>query len=820
VLTTRHRELRATEVLNTPLIDPAAGRGASLRAPRRWSVRAVEVAVLVVAAGLVLATAVAVSATAEASLEEAAKREAESAVKAVVQSQVDPLLSMDQFGRTDASDTAKINAQLEQLTASKEILRIKLWAPDGTIVYSDLAALRGRQFEVDADLGEALEGTTSFDITQGAAAENVFEKDLAPNLLQIYLPIGHPGQEPVGAYEIYQNADPLLALLDQTRRDVFLIVGGIGMALLLLLYVVFHGANRIVAELTGRLRRSEIRFSSMVRNSSDLVLLLGRDGEVLFISPVVERMLGGTAATRTNRPIDELIHPDDVDWTHALVERLAATAGSMSSGEVRMQHADGRWRWIEVVGTNLLEDADVRGIVLNCRDVTDRRSLEDQLRHQAFHDPLTNLANRPLLVDRIQHELEARPMQAQGTVAVLLLDLDDFKTVNDSLGHAAGDELLSATAERIRATLRAGDTAARIGGDEFGMLVRSGSRDEVEAIAERLLTALREPIDLGQHRLTMAGSIGIVLADGHRASADELLRSADVAMYMAKARGKGRAVVFEPSMHDAAVRRLRLKADLEHGLEAGQFHLRYQPIVDLADGHPVAVEALLRWDHPSWAIGPSEFIPFTEETGMIVPLGRWVLQEACRHAVSLDGSAAGRGLGLSVNVSAVQLVEPGFADEVLEVLAKTGLDPSRLVLELTESVLLERDGAAIAALVELRRHGVRTAIDDFGTGYSSLSYLRELPVDILKIDLSFVASLDSGREAPAVVRSIIRLAATLGLGTVAEGIERPEQAERLRTLGAERGQGFLFAQPLTAAELAEYLATAAREPGASASASA
>jgi diguanylate cyclase (GGDEF)-like protein/PAS domain S-box-containing protein len=765
----------------------------------------IEVIVLLVAAGLVLATAVAVSANATSHLQDAAEAEAVSSVSAIVHGYVDPLLSMDLFGTPDASTTASVNRQLELLTTGSSIRRIKVWSPSGTVLYSDLPDLRGRKFEVEGDLAEALRGKPRADISHAAAAENVFEKGLPPSLIEIYLPIGHDGQKPVGAYEIYEDATGLEALLATTQREVFLIVGGIGLALLLLLYLAFHGANRLVAELTGRLRRSEIRFGSMVQNSSDLVILLDREGETLFVSPAVERILGGAVAARTHRPISEMIPAEDGEWMSALLDRLAATPGSVSGGEVRMRHADGRWRWLELVGTNLLQNPDVRGIVLNCRDVTDRRSLEDQLRHQAFHDPLTNLANRPLLVDRIEHELEGRPMESPATTAVLLLDLDDFKTVNDSLGHAAGDELLAAVAERVRRTLRGRDTAARIGGDEFGILVRTGERSEVEAIAERILAAVREPIVLGEHQLTVAASMGIVFAEGRQSSADELLRSADVAMYMAKARGKGRSVVFEPSMHDAAVRRLRLKADLEQGLEAGQFHLKYQPIIDLASGAAIGVEALLRWDHPSWVIGPTEFVPFAEETGMIIPLGHWVLEEACRHAVALDAIHTGRGLDVSVNVSAVQVAQPGFADEVAGVLEASGLDPSRLILELTESVLMEREGVAIETLVKLRALGVRMAIDDFGTGYSSLSYLRELPIDILKIDLSFVAALDTGPEAPAVVRSIIRLATTLGLRTIAEGIERPEQAGRLRALGADFGQGFHYAAPLTGAELADYL---------------
>jgi diguanylate cyclase (GGDEF)-like protein/PAS domain S-box-containing protein len=774
------------------------------RPPWRWLIPSIEVTVLLVAAGLVLVTALAVSANATSHLEDGAKAEAVSAVQAIVHAYVDPLLSEDLLGSPDADTAASVNRQLELLTGSGTILRIKVWSRDGTVVFSDLPALRGAKFEVDSDLAEALEGHTEADIGDAVADENVFEKGFS-KVLEIYLPISTGGEEPVGAYEIYQDATELERLLGTTRREIFVIVGGIGLVLLVALYLAFHGANRLVAELSGRLRRSETRFRSMVQNSSDLVILLDRDARMVFVSPAIERILGERAAKRTGQAVSQLVHPEDAEWITALLERLAATPGSVSGGEVRMRHADGRWRWIELVGTNLMSDSDVRGIVLNCRDVTDRRTLEEQLRHQAFHDPLTNLANRPLLVDRIEHELEARPMESPATTAILLMDLDDFKTVNDSLGHAAGDELLAAVADRIRTTLRGRDTAARIGGDEFGILIRTAERAEVEAIAERLLAAIREPIDLGDHHLTVAASIGIAFADGRQSTADDLLRSADVAMYMAKARGKDRFVIFEASMHDAAVRRLRLKADLEHGLEAGQFHLLYQPIVDLASGGPVGLEALLRWNHPSWMIGPSEFVPFAEETGMIIPLGRWVLEEACRHAVALDATPAGRGLDISVNVSAVQLARAEFADEVSAVLKATGLDPSRLILELTESVLLDRDGAPMTSLTRLHELGIRLAIDDFGTGYSSLSYLHDLPIDILKIDISFVAALDTGREAPAVVRSIIRLAGTLGLHTIAEGIERPEQAGRLRTLGADYGQGFHYAPPLSAEELTAYL---------------
>jgi diguanylate cyclase (GGDEF) domain len=272
-------------------------------------------------------------------------------------------------------------------------------------------------------------------------------------------------------------------------------------------------------------------------------------------------------------------------------------------------HGDGRSRRLEIVGTNLLADPDVRAVVLNCRDVTERHALEEQLRHQAFHDPLTNLANRPLLADRIEHELQALPLADRGLMAVMLLDLDDFKVVNDSLGRAAGDRLLMAFAERLRASLRAQDTAARIGGDEFAMLLQGHDRAEIELVAERVLQAMVAPIDVGEKRLTVSASLGIAFADGSDITAEELLRGADVAMHMAKASGKGRSLVYEPSMHAAAVRRLQMRADLERALTDGQLSLRYQPIVELASSDPIGVEALLRWEHPDGLIMPKDFIP-------------------------------------------------------------------------------------------------------------------------------------------------------------------------------------------------------------------
>ncbi len=774
--------------------------------PERRFIPSLEVMVLGLAAALVIATAVAISANVASHLEQAATDEAVSSVKAVVHAYVDPLLSMNLLGAPDAATAASVNGQLEKLVGSGQIVRIKVWAPNGTVVFSDLPALRGHSFEVDEDLGDALKGETKADVSSVSASENIFEQGLAPRLVEVYLPIvNRPGAKPVGAYEIYQDAAQLEAVIAATRRDVFLISGGIGLVLLLGLYASFRGANRLLRELTRRLRGSEARFRSLVQNSSDLILLLDQGGVVTYVSPAIEQILGLQAHDWVGRNAPTLVLNDDAVWLQAVLDRLLVGGSGTADVALRVMHGDGRPRRLEIVGTNLLADPDVRAVVLNCRDVTERHALEEQLRHQAFHDPLTNLANRPLLADRIEHELQARPLANRELLAVMLLDIDDFKVVNDSLGHAAGDRLLIAFAERLRRSLRAQDTAARIGGDEFAMLLKGKDRQEIELVAERVLQTVVAPIDVGEQRLTVSASLGIAFADGLEITAEELLRGADVAMHMAKGSGKGRSLVYEPSMHAAAVRRLQLRADLERAMAGGQLTLRYQPIVELATSDPIGVEALLRWEHPDGLIMPNDFIPLAEETGLIIPIGHWVLETACRWMASRPEGMAHARLRLGVNVSSVQLERPEFVAEVEEVLRSTGFDAALLTLELTESVLVDRSGVAIAVMRHLRELGVRLAIDDFGTGYSSLSYLRDLPIDVLKIDRAFVSALDKGSDAPAVVRSIIHLAGTLGMTAVAEGIERSAQVARLRSLGAQYGQGFYFAEPLSPDELTSYL---------------
>ena len=769
-----------------------------------------QVLVPILAAGLVVATAFAVSSTVASQQQQTGIDEAVRAVGAVVHGYIDPLLENASLADpVDPTLAASVNRQLEQLTAGGRLLRIKIWRRDGTIVFSDLPALRGRRFEVEDDLHQAFDGETATAITPPDADENVFERALTPLVLEIYTPIsGGSGRGIIGAYEVYQDARPLQASIDSTRRDVLLIVGALGLVLLALLWGAFRGANRLLSDLARRLRTSEARFRSLVQNSTDLVLLVDEDGTARYVSPAIGAILGEPSEAWADRSLPDLVHPEDADWMRAALSRLAADPSGTHSGEVRVRHADGRWRWLEVVGSNLLTDPEVGGIVLNCRDVTERRELEDQLRRQAFTDPLTSLPNRPLLLDRLAHDLAARATEEAtgGLLAVALVNIDDLKTINDSLGHVAGDRLLMEVAERLQRELAAPDTAARLGGDEFALLLHGTSREGIDATMSRLLGRLREALLLEGQSVSPSASVGIAFPDRFERSAEETLRNADVAMHTAKTLGKGQSAVYAPHMREAAVRRLSMREDLAQALDRGELSIHYQPILDLASGEVVAVEALARWERPSGMVGPTEFIPIAEETGLIVPIGRWVLETACREIRSLDLAHPGRELRVSVNVSAVQLGREDFANEVSTILHETGLAPGRLILELTESLLLERSEPTLASMRRIRQLGVRLAIDDFGTGYSSLSYLPELPVDMLKIDRSFVAGLDSGRETLAVVRSIIRLAATLGLVTLAEGIERPEQAARLRTIGAELGQGYYFARPLTTPQLATYLA--------------
>jgi diguanylate cyclase (GGDEF)-like protein/PAS domain S-box-containing protein len=570
---------------------------------------------------------------------------------------------------------------------------------------------------------------------------------------------------------------------------------------------------RLLAESTAR--DGEARFRSLVQNSSDVITIVEADGTIQYQSPSVRPVLGYEPHELVGRSLFELLHPDDAvaarDFLSTLVTtgprgrgRTEPVATSGRTREWRIVHASGDWRTVDNVGTNLLDEPTVQGLVLNTRDVTERRVMEERYMHQAFHDPLTDLANRSLFLYQVGHAL-ARGVRHHEPVTVLFLDLDNFKTVNDSLGHAAGDRLLVEAARRLSACVRDSDLIARLGGDEFAVLIESTeSLDEVLSMADRIVEAIARPFALGGKEVFVSASIGIART-GHGETADEVVRNADVAMYIAKTRGKGRHVLFEPDMHRAALERLDLEADLRRATDRGEFTLMYQPIIALGGGEVCGVEALVRWTRRGLgSVPPSVFIPVAEDTGLIVDIGRWVLREACRQGRQWV-EERGVPVRVTVNLSGRQLQDAGVVADVREALATTGFTPADLVLEITESILMQHVDVSLERLTELKELGVSLAIDDFGTGYSSLSYLQRYPIDILKIDKAFVDTIDRGGDGAVLASAIIALGETLRLDTVAEGVETEAQRGMLLQLGCAFGQGFLFAPPMSAEELGGFM---------------
>jgi diguanylate cyclase (GGDEF)-like protein/PAS domain S-box-containing protein len=686
--------------------------------------------------------------------------------------------------------------------------------------------------------------------------------------------------------------------------------------------VVGRRSERTVDQVTALLERNEARFRAMVRDSNDIMAIVDPEGRLVYASPVTERILGFEVDSLIGTDVFDLIHPDD----RALArEGFQSTRGGGDADrvEVRVRRADGDWRVVEAVATNLLDDPAVQGLVISARDLTDRRQAEVELReaqerfrsafehapigmalmsiegrlfrvnralvqilgrgesellatsmldlcfrddrdqfrhaisrlfagatqsaqldqrfvhhdghpvwvsvsaslvrdvheqpmylvcqvedigerrasgqalaHQAAHDPLTGLPNRLHFVERLGRELATT--ERHGRLAVLFLDLDRFKVVNDSLGHSAGDRLLVAVADRLSATMTPTDVVARFGGDEFTILCHDVSSEEtVELIAERIAEAIARPVALIEGEVFVTASIGIALSGGEHDTPETLLRNADAAMYRAKELGRDRAELFDAREHHRVVDDLRTGNELHRAIERGELRLHYQPLIALEQGSVVGFEALIRWEHPERGlVPPMEFVPLAEETGLIVPLGVWALEEACRQAVRWhDAAPAGPPLFMSVNLSPRQLAEPALPNEVARVLHDTGIQPSTLWLEITESTLMRDAESALSALGALRALGLHLAVDDFGTGYSSLAYLERLPVEALKIDRSFTDGVGTRKDSTAIVRAVVGLARALQLSTVAEGIETRQQFQRLRAMGCEVGQGYLFGPP-------------------------
>jgi diguanylate cyclase (GGDEF)-like protein/PAS domain S-box-containing protein len=533
----------------------------------------------------------------------------------------------------------------------------------------------------------------------------------------------------------------------------------------------------------------------------------------LYASPAIAALGYGELAWRDCADFwMRILHEDDCARVMGETAR-ARSEGAPVDYEYRVYAADGSVRWLHDRG-QMVRDDDGRALVWQgvMVDITPRKSLEAELTRQASHDGLTGLANRTRLRARMERALT---VAAPGsTPAVLLIDLDDFKRVNDSLGHAAGDRLLEMVADRLLGATRGSDTVARLGGDEFAVLLSVRRSSEVTLVADRIVAALTTAFLVDGREIRVGASVGVATAVGGE-TPDDLLRNADLALYRAKGTGKGRHAIFAPEMHRAAVTRLALEAELRWAISNGELRLQYQPIVDLATGAVAAAEALVRWQHPDRGmLPPGEFIPLAEATELVVPLGRWVLHTACRAAAAWpagrgDAADAG-GVPVSVNVSVRQLQRAGFVEDVAEALRGSGLPARRLTLEVTESVLLADLDTALMRLEALRALGVRVALDDFGTGYSSLAYLQRLPVDVLKIDRAFTADVTAGGKRAALARAVVTLADTLGLRTVAEGVETAEQHAELRALGCGFAQGYLYARPLDLDAFEEFLAADGR----------
>jgi diguanylate cyclase (GGDEF)-like protein/PAS domain S-box-containing protein len=537
------------------------------------------------------------------------------------------------------------------------------------------------------------------------------------------------------------------------------------------------------------------QLAAIVQASSDAIYSVAPDWTVTSWNPGAERLLGRPAEEMLGRPITSVWPQKQFEVDRPMFERALAGEVITDFETVRL-HRDGTPMAVTLTWSPINNDrGQVTGVSVIARDITQRKQLEEQLARQALHDPLTGLANRALFGDRLEHAL-ARSRRPGATVAILVIDLDGFKDINDSLGHDAGDDLLAIAGLRLQGHVAAGATIARLGGDEFGVLLEDTTAARAVRMAEVLLEGLAPPVVLRDRDLTPTASIGIALAAGE--DADTLLRNADTAMYAAKRQGKGRYAIFEPAMHTTVVERLDLAADLGRAVQQNHLHVCYQPEIDLRSGRIIGLEALVRWRHPTRGeVLPGEFIPLAEETELIVPIGRWVLREACRQTKAWQERwPTTPPLTIAVNLSARQLQHPDIVDEVRAALAAADLDPPSLVLEITETAAMEQLDAAIPILTQLRQLGLRLALDDFGTGYSSLSYLQRLPVDILKIDRTFVSGVAGTTEDSALARAIVTLGQTLGLETIAEGIETVEQLAAVRQLGCQIGQGYYFARPL------------------------
>ncbi|HEV7462034.1 MAG TPA: EAL domain-containing protein [Solirubrobacteraceae bacterium] len=568
------------------------------------------------------------------------------------------------------------------------------------------------------------------------------------------------------------------------------------------------------AESTERmeaLREAEERFRRAFEDAAIGMALCSLDGHYLRVNRALAELTGYEGDALVGMPFRDITHPDDLDADLVGLSELLSGKRQVYETEKRYVHAEGHAVWIQL-NLTVVKDAAGRPVhlIAQMQDITDRKRAQAELAHRALHDPLTGLPNRLLFTDRLEVAL-ARLARRAGAVAILFVDLDRFKLINDSHGHEVGDRVLVETASRLRGILRPSDTLSRFGGDEFTILCEDVSSEvDVSSVAERIAEALAEPFPLADREVFLSASIGIALGRDGAMSASALLRDADAAMYGAKERGRSRYAIYDGAMRLRGAERLETETALRRAIERDELRVHYQPEVELETGRVVGVEALVRWAHPDRGlVAPGEFVPVAEDTGLIAPIGEWVLREACRQAHAWLGVYGDAPLRMAVNLSGRQLAHEGLRDTVANALADADLPPELLCLEITESALAEDPDAARETLLSLRRLGVCLAIDDFGVGFSSLSQIRQLPpVDVIKIDRSFVSGIGQNREDEAIVASVISLARALEVETIGEGVETAEHAMALRELGCDHAQGFHFARPAPAAEIGELLASA------------
>jgi len=589
-----------------------------------------------------------------------------------------------------------------------------------------------------------------------------------------------------------------------------------GLAALVLLFDFYTIYQHLqLHRIRRQLAERDQLFQLISENAADMIALVDSDGRRLYNSPAYQKVLGYSPEDLKNTSSFEQIHPDDRLRVVKAAEKARQT-GCGERLEYRVRHRDGSWRSLESTASPIRNaKGQTDKLVIVNRDITERKRAEELLAHNAFHDGLTNLPNRALFLDRLQHALTLSKRHTNYKFAVLLIDVDEFKIVNDSLGHTAGDELLIRIGQRLKEVVRRtdtvsrphnsgvreqtinGDTLARLGGDEFTILL-DDIRDPIEAVrvAERVQAELAPPFVVNQQKIVVSASIGIAASTSPHTQAEDLLRDADIAMYRAKRAGKARCEVSDTAMHADAVKRLRLETDLRKALEQGEFRVYYQPIVSLQTAKITGFEALTRWQRPEGVLSPMEFIAVAEETGLIIPMNRQLLREACQHLQSWQSEfPSSPPLSMSVNLTSKEFAQPDLVGEIRKSLDQTGLDPGCLQLEIIETIAMGDAEKSGYVLSQLKALGVRLSIDDFGTGYSSLGRLRRIPVDTLKIDRSFISNMDSDPENREIVRTIIMLAHNLGLKVVAEGTETEEQVTQLKQLNCEMAQGYFFSRP-------------------------